>query len=443
MKAGAEGVKRVFPRSLFGNLMAIHIVMAAIAAITLPFGVAILLHRTAERYQRDLLRGQAQSVAAALGPKRGGASVAGADMIGNGLSVAVVDVGGRVETIRGPARPAIVDGAPLAGQARFFRRGEIQAISWPTRGRWVLVSQDAAAPEAVTDDIVRTFLRQFAFLLLPIAALLPLVGAFFLRRITRRLQAVSAIATGIGPRDFDRRLPRDVLPIEVEPLAVATNDALDRLEKGYRIQAAFAADIAHELRTPLAIVRLRADTVGDEEQRLALLSGIDRASRVVTQMLGLADLERRVEDCGETVDLLAIAEGVVASRAPAIIGGGRSIALDDLGHGTMLGFPGPLMLALENLIDNAARHTPPGTHILVTVGPGPQCAVSDDGDGVPPEALDRLKDRFFRHQGGRQEGHGIGLSIVQRVAEAHHGTLDLSPGPGGRGIAFAMMMRAA
>ena len=160
-------------------------------------------------------------------------------------------------------------------------------------------------------------------------------------------------------------------------------------------------------------------------------------------MLGLADLERRVEDAGTRIDLATLAEEVVASRAPAILAGGRTIALDDRGAMPLHGFAGPLTLALENLVDNAVRHTPQGTHITVIVGPGTRLTVSDDGDGVPAEQRARLSERFFRGDAPRTEGHGIGLSIVQRVAEAHHGTLAIAPAEDGRGIAFTLRFRGA
>ncbi|WP_447411834.1 hypothetical protein, partial [Clostridium perfringens] len=81
----------------------------------------------------------------------------------------------------------------------------------------IVVSQDSDAPQVVTDDIVRAFLTRFALLLLPFAALLPLIGALLTRRLTRRMRTVSAIAAGIGPRAIDQRLPRGTLPLEVEP----------------------------------------------------------------------------------------------------------------------------------------------------------------------------------------------------------------------------------
>lgn len=429
---------RSLPRSLLGQFVALHVVTALVASVALSFGVAMLLHSTADHYQRRLLRQQAATVASALPASAALRSDAPTD----GMAIAVVDRNRFVLTARGPARPHIIAAAPMDRSAHFFRRGVIEAYSLPARGgRWIVASQDSAAPEVVTDDIVSAFLKRFALLVLPIAALVPLIGALLTRRLTRRMKAVSATAAAIGPHSLDTRLPRGTLPTEVEPLAVATNEALDRLEEGFRTQAAFAADIAHELRTPLAVIRLRADAVDDAAVKAALLASVDRAARVVTQLLALADLERPVEEDGEPLHLGALAATVVAGRAPPIIAGGRTIALDDRSSGIgSTGYPAAIILALENLVDNAVRHTPPGTAIVVQVGPGPCIGVTDNGDGVAPDQLTRLKDRFWRADGSRSEGSGIGLSIVDRVARAHHGVLDVATGPGGRGLRFTMTL---
>ncbi|MES3098462.1 sensor histidine kinase [Sphingomonas faeni] len=425
------------PRSLLGQFVALHIVMALIATIALSLGVAALLHSTADHYQRRLLRQQAAIVANALP-----LITLPSDVLTDGMAVAIIDRRRAVLMTKGPARPRIIAAVPMDHGAHFFRRGVIEAYSVPiSGGRWIVASQDSAAPEVITDDIVSAFLKRFALLVLPIAALVPLIGALLTRRLTRRMQAVSATAAAIGPRTLDTRLPRGTLPSEVEPLAAATNEALDRLEDGFRTQAAFAADIAHELRTPLAVIRLRADAVDDAAVKDALLASVDRAARVVAQLLALADLERPVEDSSEPLDLAVLAEAVVANRAPGILAGGRTIALENLSTDVAsIGYPGAILLALENLVDNAVRHTPPGAAIVVRVGPGARLRVVDDGDGVAPEHLARLKHRFWRGDGTRSEGSGIGLSIVDRVARAHHGVLDVASGPGGKGLCFEIAL---
>lgn len=105
-----------------------------------------------------------------------------------------------------------------------------------------------------------------------------------------------------------------------------------------------------------------------------------------------------------------------------------------------VGHTGAIALALENLVVNAVRHTRPGTAIVVRVGPDASVHVLDDGDRIPDEHLARLTDRFWRADGSRSEGSGIGLSIVDRVARAHHGILDVSQRTDDTGLHFRITL---
>lgn len=424
------------PRSLLGQFIALHAVIALAAAVTLLWSASALLHQTADHFQRNLLRRQAALSAAALATDAPPGSPA---ILSNGMAVGVIDRARQLRQSYGPPRPAILATAPLETGPRFFRRGAVQGLSVPAEGGWIVVSQDDADPAVVTDDVVRSFLLRFALIAVPIASLVPLIGALLARRLTLRMRAVSVVAGQIGPHSLATRLPRGLLPLEAEPLAEATNAALDRLAAAIQVQTAFAADVAHELRTPLAVVRLRADAVADPDVRQAIMAAVDRAARVIAQLLALAEIERPIDAAGTGVDLLALAEQVVADRAPGILASGRTISLDCEGlQVAVRGYPEALTLALENLVDNATRHTPPGTAIEVRSGPGARISVGDNGVCVPEADLARLKDRLWRGGGLQVEGSGIGLSIVERVARAHGGTLAIERGRDGRGLVFTI-----
>ena len=427
------------PRSLLGQFVVLHIAVALIATLVLLWSATTLLHQTADRFQRSLLVRQAQVVAAA---RADGAGTIAAIPLINGMAVATFGSDRRIDRSSGPARRAVLAAAPLDSHAHFFRRGAVEGYSLPTRGGWIVVSQDDTDPEVITDDIVRTFLKRFALLTLPIAALVPLIGVLLARRLTLRMRAVSAIAATIGPQSFDTRLPRGVLPTEAEPLAEATNAALDRLVAALHIQSAFAADVSHELRTPLAAIRLRADAVADAGVRADLMASVDRAARVIGQLLALAELEQPHVVEAEAFDLVALATQVVADRAPGIVTGGRSIAFETATDvAPVHGYPDAIILALENLVDNAAKYTPVGTAIIVRAGPGARVSVTDDGIGVPAAQLALLKDRLWRGDDRGVEGSGIGLSLVERIARAHGGTLTITPGPAERGLVFEIVLR--
>lgn len=426
-------MKFVAPRSLLAQFVMLHVAVALVAAVVLLWSATALLHQTADHFQRDLLRRQAQIAAAApaMSPI----------LLTDGMAVAAVDRARRVHGASGPARPRMLAAAPLDRTAHFFRHGAIQGYSVPTADGWIVASQDDTNPEVVTDDIVRTFLARFALISLPIAALVPLIGVVLARRLTLRMRRVSAIAATIGPRSSTTRLPLGLLPIEAEPLARSTNAALDRLADALHVQTAFAADVAHELRTPLAVVRLRADAIADGPVRRELMNAVDRAARVIAQLLALAELEQPLAVDTLPIDLATLAEDVVSDRAPALFAGGRSIALEADAHLPHVpGYPDAITLALKNLIDNAAKHTPPGTAIVVRVESGARLSVSDDGAGVPEAQLDRLKRRLWRGNVTGVEGSGIGLSIVDRIARAHGGMLSIRHGPGGRGLTFLLAL---
>jgi signal transduction histidine kinase len=432
-------VTLALPRSLLGQFVLLYVSVAAAAAITLLWSATTLLHRTADQFQRDLLEHQVRIVSRSLA---GGARVIPPIVLTDGMAVALFDPRGRIETTTGPSRPAILAGAPLGGQPQFFRQGSVEGYSFPARAGWIVVSQDDTDPEVVTDDIVRTFLARFALVTLPMAALVPLIGLVLARRLTFRLRAVSDIAATIGPLTLDTRLPLGRLPIEVEPLAKSTNAALDRLADALAVQSAFAADVAHELRTPLAVIRLRADALAEPGPRAEMLAAVDRAARVITQLLALAELERPLAFDAAPIDLGALAQEVVGDRAPAIFAGGRTIALFASDTPPVRGFGEAIRLALENLIDNAAKYTAIGSTITVQVGPGPRFSVADDGAEIPDADLGRLTDRLWRGKSGSAEGSGIGLSIVDRIARAHDGALQIRRMPGGSGLIFEITLRA-
>lgn len=426
------------PRSLLGQFVLLHVVVAVAAAITLLWSATTMLHRTADQFQRDLLQRQVRIVSKSLA--RGVRTIPPV-VLSDGMAVALIDTRRRVETTSGPSRTALLARAPLGRGPHFFRHGSIEGYSVPAPSGWIVVSQDDTDPEVVSDDIVRTFLERFALVTLPIAALVPLVGTLLARRLTLRLRAVSAIAATIGPRTLETRLPLGQLPVEVEPLAEATNAALARLSDALAVQSAFAADVSHELRTPLAVIRLRADALDEHGPRAEMLAAVDRAARVITQLLALAELDQPLAFDAVPVDLAALAEDVVSDRAPGIYANGRTIALDvAAGAVVACGLGEAIRLALQNLIDNAAKYTRPGSAIIVRVGPGAQLTVSDNGEAIPEDHLARLKHRLWRGATGSAEGFGIGLSIVDRIARAHDGALTIRRGPDGVGLVFAMRL---
>ncbi|WP_404712585.1 sensor histidine kinase [Sphingomonas sp. MMS24-J13] len=426
-------MKLGLPRSQFGQVALAHVVTIILVALALSLAMSHMLRRTAASYQAELLRGQADQLVAGMSADAQGWHLrlsrqqlalyaAGVD----GRAYALLGDDGRVILASPRSEPAIRAKALRHAPLQLFSAGPVRGLTRPIvrgdRHALLVVSQDNNDPQVVTDDVVRAFLSRLLWLLLPVLAALPLINLFVLRRSTQAVRALSVRAAGIGPTNLDLRLPVALVPTEVAPLAIATNKALDRLQEGFRSQSEFVANVAHELRTPLASLRLRVDAIDDADQAAGMRATLDRAAHVVTQLLDLASLERLDIDKLEQFDLAETAQAIVAEAAPAIYEGGRSIEL--IGADAPLRVRGrsPLIgLALTNLLDNAVRHTPVGTQITLRVVPTGEINVEDNGLGLSEPSLSALAQRFWRADQSRSDSAGIGLSIVERIL-ASHGT---------------------
>lgn len=439
-----------YPRSLFGQIIAAHVATMILAALTLPLVIVFLLHGTAERYQSKGLVRQAEAVRQGLGYDGGwhvnlGRTLKQLYAAGyDGRAYAVVAADGRPVTASEASSAETVRIAPRQPSSRFFQTGSIQGLSLPVhragKDFWIVVSQDMNNPEVVTDDIVTSFLDRFLIWILPILLLLPLVNAALIWRSTQKVLQVSQRAADIGPTRLDVRLSSQQLPTEVAPLADATNLALDRLEAAFRTQGEFVANVAHELRTPLSALKIQIDEPDETIRRTTAHATIERASHVISQLLDLSSLEQLVIGPDEVFDLTELVRTTVETAAPAVFGGDRRIGLSGPGSAIfVMGRRHLISLALVNLIDNAMRHTPPGTHIEVVIGAEGWVAVEDDGPGVTATDIGSVGKRFWRADHSRSDSAGIGLSIVERIASAHGGRFQAANKPG-RGASFTVRL---
>ena len=314
----------------------------------------------------------------------------------------------------------------------------VQAVT-----RVIQVAQPMRVREQRAAELALQTLKPFA-LLLPVLALVIWIAVGHalepLRRLTAQLKArrVNALED----------LPPTRLPDEVQPLVLALNDLLGRLRAALERERAFMADAAHELRTPLTALHLQMDMLarasGEAERGAAmkrLSAGVQRAIRLVEQMLALAREEPRTPPRRVPVELEPLAREVIAEHLPLAdahhidLGLGASRAL------TVSGDPDALRTLLRNLVDNAVRYGGDGGRVDVSVEGGGSAdaaratlAVTDSGPGIPPEERARVFDRFYRRAGTAPPGSGLGLSIVKAIADAHGATLTLTHGPDGRGL---------
>jgi two-component system sensor histidine kinase MprB len=246
------------------------------------------------------------------------------------------------------------------------------------------------------------------------------LAAFFARRGTRPLRDLSSSAATITrTEDPDRRLAEPPGPAEVAELAGTLNGMLDALAASRERERRFLADASHELRTPLTSLRGNVEYVarhGAEPEVIADLEGdAERLGRLVEDLLAL-ERESAAERPLRPVRLDQLVRAAVAGRDGVVA------AVD--GPVTVSGEPDALARALDNLLENAARHGAAGGVVRIALtesGDEAQVAVSDDGPGFAPGTEEAAFDRFWRGDGTAAPGSGLGLAIVRATAERHGG----------------------
>ncbi len=291
---------------------------------------------------------------------------------------------------------------------------------------------------------------------LPVALLAPLLMLVVWWVVGRALAPVERVRAQVAARRADdlAPLPTAGLPAELRPLVDEMNGLLTRLAAAWGALTHFTADAAHELRSPLAALRLQAQGLqraqGDEARRVAterLLAGIDRATRLVEQLLALARQEGAAREAAfAPVDLAALARAAVADARPEAERRRIGLALDAPAPAVVPGQAEALAVLLRNLVENALRHAPEGGQVRVSAhaaGEGAELLVEDSGPGIAPDDRPRVLDRFYRAPGAPGHGSGLGLAIVRAVAERHGAALALDESPGLGGLRVRLGFSAA
>lgn len=238
----------------------------------------------------------------------------------------------------------------------------------------------------------------------------------------RPLRKVSESAAAISPHALHARLRTEDVPAEIVPLVESFNRALDRLEQGYRIQQDFLATAAHELKTPLALIRAQIEVKDVSEDREALLNDVAHMTRQVQQLLLLAEVSEQQNYKLTAVDVPDLVADVVTYLQPMAQAAGVEVTVT---HGSVEPWQADrsaLFILLKNLLENALQHAPRGTEICVEIDTH-KVTVRDSGPGVDQEELSKIFVRFWRGAHRRDQGAGLGLSICQEIATAHNWTL--------------------
>lgn len=240
-----------------------------------------------------------------------------------------------------------------------------------------------------------------------------------LRYTLRPLRRISESAAAISPRSLHARLQADAAPAEIVPLVESFNRVLERLEQGYRTQQEFLATAAHELKTPLALMRTQIELIDGGNDRSPLLNDVEHMTRQVQQLLLLAEASEVGNYSFTAVDVQDVAkETANYLRRMADAADVRLVTSGSVPGPQWRADRGALFTLLKNMLENAIQHAPRGTEVRVEVGAA-AISVRDWGPGVEQDELSQMFSRFWRGAHRRDHGAGLGLAICREIALAH------------------------
>lgn len=301
----------------------------------------------------------------------------------------------------------------------------------------IQVAQDRTADEK--------FMKQFAVLLGAVLALGVAASAIIAWTVTKRglrpLGDMTRALQRVGPKQLHERVTAPGWPRELQPLAVAFDAMLERLENSFVRLSQFSADIAHELRTPIGNIRGEAEVAlsrsrSAEEYREVMESTIgecEHLGHIVDNLLFLARTEAAEGQLQRTTfDGRGAIQKIAAFHEP--IAEEQKLTIGCQGEATFVADEMLFSRALNNLVENAIRHTPAGGTIEIAIADDSAHAdvsVKDTGSGIAAEHLPRVFDRFYRADTSRSsEGVGLGLALVKSIMDLHGGSASIESEPG-------------
>jgi signal transduction histidine kinase len=314
----------------------------------------------------------------------------------------------------------------------------VQTPAGPLR---VAIGRDEPPDTIQPQWVLRTVMREVLPVVVPILLLAILIAIHTLSRALLPVARAAEEANRITVDTVGKRLDTAV-PAEIRPLVDAVNRALARLDAGFAEQRRFTANAAHELRTPLSLLRARLDGMPSTAEAESIRLDLERMTRLIEQLLAVSRLDSRLPMVKAELDLVEVAGDIVARLAPLAVSEDKQVSLTAPDHAVrILGNTDTLAAAIRNLVENALRFTPPGSAVEVVVADGPRLEVHDAGPGIRPEDRPHLFERFWRGR-DRQGGAGLGLAIVAEVVAQHGGRIAVDRSPLG-GALFRITFAAS
>jgi signal transduction histidine kinase len=280
-------------------------------------------------------------------------------------------------------------------------------------------------------QIARSFVLRnlFPVFLLAIAfASTVAAGAFLSARfVARSIERVTKLALAIEPTAPQASISLDDVPIELKPLARALNRAFQEIDAYIQRQRRFLGNAAHQLRTPLTLLRAKIEDVTEPALKVELVRDVRRLSSLVSAMLDLARLQDHAIE-KRPIDLAVVTRDVLADFSPSALDAGIELSLEQVEEGTLVvhGVEAAVRSALANLVGNALVHAHGAGRVVANLDRG-SVSICDDGTGISSSS-ERIEP--FQTGNSSKEGYGLGLSIVQEIMAAHGGVLIVTSTPG-------------
>lgn len=348
-----------------------------------------------------------------------------------------------------PQEPEAFRQVPLMGGRKMLMTAH--SLLLPRGGRFLI--ETGAPMDGVQADLKKWLL--FLSAMLPVVLAIALGGGFVLvKRALLPVDRIAASAERISSQNLSERLPVAQTGDELERLSLALNRMIERLDSAFQYSRRFVADASHELRTPLTVLQGELEglvqqphlTTDWRDRMGSALEEVDRLAHIVEGLFAISRL-----DAGEAaaewvpLDLAQLTAATVDQMSLLAEDKGIHVACDARMGVWVEGDPARLKQVVVNLLDNAIKYTPQGGAITLTVATQDGNAVlevADNGIGIPPEALPRVFERFFRVDEARsreQGGAGLGLCIVKSICMAHHGHVEVRSSSG-RGSRFRVQL---
>ncbi len=398
-----------------------------------------LSHRFANFVTQRSLMGQAREIAEAVEVDRDGritvrlesADAEGFDAYFANLKYRVLDREGRVLASSDGNPGSLLPVLPPDHSDDLYTQTEVDRTPFHVatvrhrihgRDYWIQVGRSDRFAKLAEEAIVPAITEAVGITAALAVVVLALLSYWGVRSLLRPIRLVSRAAGTVGHDNLSARLPVDPLPSEVRPLVIAFNEVLERLELAFGAQQRFFANAAHELKTPLALLRAQLEA-GGADVPTEVLADVDALGRTVNQLLHVAEVTAGRPLVRQQICLDALTHQVIgflswrAKRADVSLQVARTSA-----SVVVMADEGEVFVLLKNLIENAVDHSPRGGVVRVSLS-ATSVSVDDQGAGVAEDHRGQVFERFWRAPTNRRPGAGLGLAICMEVARAHGWTL--------------------